>query len=141
MKSRKRSYTRKKSNKIRSLSKRSVKRSVKRSRKIRSKRSRKLRNHTRSKRRRRSKNSHNIDGKQSPEEIIEKYAENNGLSFDQVIKYVYNNKLIAGTIIASAVALYLTSSLQFDVNLHHINFLKLNFRLRKIHVQNLETRG
>ena len=35
----------------------------------------------------------------------------------------------------------LTSSLHFDVNLHHKNFLNLNFRLRKIHVQNLETRG
>ncbi len=35
---------------------------------------------------------------------------------------------------------YLTSSLQFDVNLRHINFLNLNFMLRKIEVQNLETR-
>jgi len=34
-----------------------------------------------------------------------------------------------------------TSSLQFDVNLRHRNFLNLNFRLRKIEVQNLETKG
>jgi hypothetical protein len=35
----------------------------------------------------------------------------------------------------------LTFSLQFDVNLRHINFLNHDFRLRKIEVQNLETRG
>ena len=37
--------------------------------------------------------------------------------------------------------LILTFSLHFVINLHHKNFLNLNYRLRKIHVQTLKTRG
>jgi len=49
-------------------------------------------------------------------------------------KFIENDKLWSYSEAQKNMVSSLTSSLQFDVNLRHRNFLNLNFRLRKIEV-------